>query len=63
MSILVKIFRKTKFWVNFSENLDFGKKKNEMLMLVIVFEKNLILGKIFENSDFCQHFRKSSRFW
>ena len=39
MSILVKIFGKTKFWIPFSKNLDFGKKKIEILMPVIVVEK------------------------
>ena len=38
MSILFKIFGKTKFWITLSENLDFGKK-NEILMPVIVVEK------------------------
>ena len=38
MSILVKIFGKTMFWITFSENLDFGKKEIENLMPVIVVE-------------------------
>ena len=55
MSILVKIFGKTKFWVHFSENLYFGKKKkkSEILMQVIVVEIFSFGAKIFENSDFC----------
>ena len=46
MSIFVKIFGKTKFWVNFLENLVFGKKKIEILIPVIVFE-NINLGPKF----------------
>ena len=37
MSILVKIFGTTKFWVHFSKNLYFGEK-NEILMQVIDVE-------------------------
>ena len=32
-------------------------------MPVIVVEKIEVAAKIFENSDFCQHFRKLSRFY
>ena len=38
-NFLVKIFGKTKFWITFSENLDFGKPKIEILLPVIVVEK------------------------
>ena len=63
MSILVKKNSEKKLWDFFSENIDFGKKKkNEILMSVIVVEEFLFGAKIVENSDFCQHFRKLYRF-
>ena len=44
------------FWITFSENLDFGKKEIENLMLVIVVEMIEVGAKFFENPIFVSIF-------
>ena len=56
MSIFVKIFGKTGFWVNFFENLVFGKKKKENFDSGYSFRKKLIWGQNFRKFRFLTAF-------